>query len=210
MYKNVHELLMFFSKFIRMPKQIGSITPSSAFLARKMTAQVPWERTAAIAELGAGSGAITKYIASAIQKHTQVLLFEKDAGLRQRLSEDYPDFSCYPDASCIDDALRQHGLEDEKLDCIVSGLPFFNFPQPVRDKLMEQIAAALKPGGLFIAFQYSQQMRKQLDLQFEMEDVHFVPLNVPPAFVYVCRKKQVYASAASIGSIPFEQECLDV
>ncbi|NUU64031.1 class I SAM-dependent methyltransferase [Paenibacillus agri] len=189
MHRNLHDALLFFYKFLRMPMQIGSITPSSASLAKKMIEYVPWQQATAIAELGAGSGAITQYIASAKSKHTQVLLFEKDVELRQKLTERYPGFPSYPDASRLDTALRQQGLEDEKLDCILSGLPFFNFPQQLRDILMEQISTALKPGGLFIAFQYSQQMRKQLHQQFEIEHVHFVPLNMPPAFVYVCRKK---------------------
>jgi phospholipid N-methyltransferase len=58
----------------------------------------------------------------------------------------------------------------------------------VRDQLLDQIALSLRPGGWLIAFQYSQQMRKHLERRFELEHVHFVPLNVPPAFVYVCRK----------------------
>ncbi|MFC3748561.1 class I SAM-dependent methyltransferase [Paenibacillus sp. GCM10012306] len=186
MHRNLHDALLFFYKFLRMPMQVGSITPSSAYLAKKMIEYVPWQQATAIAELGAGSGAITQYIASAKSRHTQVLLFEKDAELRQKLTERYPGFLCYPDARHMDIALHQQGLQDEKLDCILSGLPFFNFPQQLRDILMEQISTALKPGGLFIAFQYSQQMRKQLHQQFEIEHVHFVPLNMPPAFVYVC------------------------
>jgi len=47
---------------------------------------------------------------------------------------------------------------------------------------------SLKPGGLFIAFQYSQQMKKLLGEHFSIEKIEFVPLNIPPAFVYVCRK----------------------
>lgn len=40
---------------------------------------------------------------------------------------------------------------------------------------MRQIIHALKPGGLFIAFQYSQQMKNQLLQNFEIEHIHFVP-----------------------------------
>jgi phospholipid N-methyltransferase len=32
-------------------------------------------------------------------------------------------------------------------------------------------------------------MRRQLERQFDIEHIHFVPFNVPPAFVYVCRKR---------------------
>ena len=78
----------------------------------------------------------------------------------------------------------------DRLDCILSGLPFFNFPQEVRDQLVDQVYRALRPGGVFIAFQYSRQMKRQLGELFEIEQIAFVPLNLPPAFVYVCRKRE--------------------
>ncbi|TMV49712.1 phospholipid methyltransferase [Paenibacillus mesophilus] len=184
----IREKLLFLYKFSLAPKQIGSVTPSSAFLAKKMIDSVPWGRVRAIAELGAGTGAITKYIGTAMRKQTKVLLFEKDPYLREELARLYPDYSCHVDACQLGLSLQQEGIG--RLDCILSGLPFFNFPQQLRDLLMDQIAAALKPGGLFIAFQYSQQMRKQLDRRFDIEHIHFVPLNIPPAYVYVCRKRE--------------------
>ncbi|MDF2714724.1 MAG: phospholipid N-methyltransferase [Paenibacillus sp.] len=184
----IREKLLFLYKFSLAPKQIGSVTPSSAFLAKKMIASVPWVRVKAIAELGAGTGAITKYIDAAKRRNTKVLLFEKDPFMYDELARRYPDYSCHADACQLDLYLQQEGIG--RLDCILSGLPFFNFPQQLRDLLMNQIAAALKPGGLFIAFQYSQQMRKQLDRRFDIEHIHFVPLNIPPAFVYVCRKRE--------------------
>lgn len=77
----------------------------------------------------------------------------------------------------------------EQLDCIISGLPFFNFPQAMRDQIVEQIHRSLRDGGMFVAFQYSKQMKQQLGEWFDIEEIKFVPMNVPPAFVYVCRKK---------------------
>ena len=139
MMENIQEKLLFLHKFLRAPKQIGSITPSSMFLAKKILEQVNWNRVDHIAELGAGTGAITKYIDAVNLKDANVMLFEKEASLR--------------------------------------------------DQLMDQIVTSLKPGGLFIAFQYSQQMKKQLSTLFDIEHVHYVPWNIPPAFVYVCRKR---------------------
>lgn len=55
---------------------------------------------------------------------------------------------------------------------------------------MDQILSSLKEDGLFIAFQYSKQMKKQLEQHFVIERICFVPRNLPPAFVYVCRKKR--------------------
>lgn len=185
--ETIQEKLLFLYKFSRAPKQIGSITPSSIFLAKKMLDQVDWKRVEHIAELGAGTGAITKYIEAVNLKNANVLLFEKDALLRNQLQRRFPTYACYADACKLGEALENEQIGH--LDCILSGLPYFNFPQQLRDQLMEQIVNTLKPGGLFIAFQYSQQMKKQLSSLFDIEHVHYVPWNIPPAFVYVCRKR---------------------
>ncbi|WP_311519024.1 class I SAM-dependent methyltransferase [Paenibacillus albidus] len=164
-----------------------SITPSSGKLAAAMLKPIPWERTRAVAELGAGTGTITKHIRAAAGADTRVILFEKDPYLRRKLKGNFMNYTCYPDCSCLLHSLRQEGVQS--LDCIISGLPFFNFPQEVRDRLIAEIVASLKEEGLFIAFQYSQQMKRQLNEHFDILDIRFVPMNLPPAFVYVCRKK---------------------
>lgn len=188
MIKAIQEKLLFLYKFSRDPRHMGSVTPSSVFLARKMVEQVPWVEAASVAELGAGTGAITRYLKARMRRQTKLLLFEKDAELRRALASEYTGATCHEDAANLLEAMQRQGID--RLDCILSGLPFYNFPQPTRDRIMAQIQAALKPGGLFVAFQYSQQMRKQLSRIFDVEAVHFVPLNIPPAFVYVCRKRR--------------------
>ncbi|TBL76644.1 class I SAM-dependent methyltransferase [Paenibacillus thalictri] len=184
----VFEKFLFLSKFLHSPGEVGSVTPSSVFLAKKITGSVPWDEVNHIAELGAGTGAITQHIQSAVKKHANVLLFEKDQKMRTDLTGKFPDFLLFSDCRMLRLAMREAQIE--QLDCVISGLPFFNFPQRLRDQILEQIVASLKPGGLFVAFQYSQQMKSQLAEYFEIEEIKFVLMNFPPAFVYVCRKKK--------------------
>jgi phospholipid N-methyltransferase len=151
-----------------------------------MVSSIPWHSVKAVAELGAGTGAITKAISRSVRPGTEVYLFEKDAKMRKRLIQRYPGFKCAANVANMMRILEENG--ESRLDCMISGLPFYNFPQLLRDRLMEQIMGALKPDGLFVAFQYSLQMRKQMSKLFAIEKIKFVPLNFPPAFVYVCRK----------------------
>jgi phospholipid N-methyltransferase len=183
----VQEKFLLLHKFLRSPAKIGSVMPSSKFLAKKMIESVPWNEVESIAELGSGTGAITKYIQSATDANTKVLLFETDPYMQRKLVRQYPKFLCYTDSCDLQYAM--HKEEIKQLDCVISGLPFFNFPQAMRDKLLEQIIVSLKEKGLFIAFQYSQQMKMQFSEHFDIEEIKFVPINIPPAFVYVCRKK---------------------
>ncbi|WP_405152581.1 class I SAM-dependent methyltransferase [Paenibacillus sp. FSL K6-0108] len=185
---NSNEPILFLKSFLQSPKHVGSIIPSSRFLANKMVNQAPWLDVKAVAELGSGTGAITRYIHQQVQDSTQVLLFEMNERMRNNLKTEYPTFPCYPDASRLVESMKKEGVQ--QLDYIFSGLPFFNFESDLRHTLVDQIHKALKPGGLFIAFQYSLQMKKTLSEHFIIEKVDFVPLNIPPAFVYVCRKKE--------------------
>jgi len=178
---------LFLRKFLQYPKQVGSIVPSSKYLAAMMVGAVPWREVAAIAELGAGTGAITRYITQKAGEHVKVYAFEKDAKMRRMLQQRFPRIACAANAVNLTRILENNG--EDQLDCILSGLPFYNFPPQLRDRILGQVAAGLKPGGLFVAFQYSLQMRKHLAERFVIERIGFVPFNFPPAFVYVCRNR---------------------
>lgn len=185
----LNENLLFLRSFIQSPKRVGSLMPSSRFLANTMVKHAPWHEMKAAAELGSGTGAITRQIQARATEATKVFLFEMDAAMRNNLQAEYPRFTCHADATHLVETIQQANVE--QLDCIFSGLPFFNFERKLRDALVEQIHSALKPGGQFIAFQYSLQMKKQLTETFVIDKVEFVPLNFPPAFVYVCRKREI-------------------
>ncbi|KOS04104.1 class I SAM-dependent methyltransferase [Paenibacillus polymyxa] len=175
----VHERLMFLVKFL--------YSPAYRFLAKNMIESIPWSEVHAVAELGAGTGAITQYIPYAAEFQPKVLLFEKDQSMQQSLKRRFPNYLCYSDSRELQLAMKNAQIE--QLDCIISGLPFFNFPQAMRNQIVEQIHLSLRDGGMFVAFQYSKQMKQQLGEWFDIEEIKFVPMNVPPAFVYVCRKK---------------------
>lgn len=183
-----NDSLLFLKSFVKSPKKVGSIIPSSRFLANAMVKQASWQENMTVAELGAGTGAITRYIQKSAHKSTKVLLFEMDQTMRTILQNEYPNFTSYPNAATLMNTMRNEGIDE--LDYIFSGLPFFNFERTLRNTLIEQIHQALKPGGQFIAFQYSLQMKKQLSEKFIIEKIVFVPLNIPSAYVYVCRKKE--------------------
>ncbi|MCG7381703.1 methyltransferase domain-containing protein [Paenibacillus sp. ACRRY] len=185
---NSNDYILFMKSFLHSPKNVGSIIPSSRFLANIMVNHAPWLEAKAVAELGSGTGAITRYIYNQAQDSTKVLLFEMDETMRNNLQRTYPESTCFPNAAHLVDSMKQENIE--QLDVIFSGLPFFNFEPELRNTLVDQIYKALKPGGLFIAFQYSLQMKKSLTEHFDIEKIDFTPLNIPPAFVYVCRKKE--------------------
>ncbi|KTS78873.1 phospholipid methyltransferase [Paenibacillus jamilae] len=186
---NFNEYLLFLQGFLTNPQRVGSLIPSSRFLAAKVVESVAWDEVKAVAELGSGTGAITRFMKTQLTGSTKVLLFERDRKMRENLKTKYPDFACHSNACQLVKKLNQDDIG--QLDCIISALPFFNFTSEMRGNLLNQIIQALKPGGIFIAFQYSLQMKKKFAENLTIEKIEFVPFNFPPAFVYICRKKGV-------------------
>ena len=180
--------LLFLNQFLKSPRSVGSIMPSSRHLAERMVGSVPWQEARAIAELGPGTGVFTRLILERKPADCDVLLFEADREMHRRLAEEFPDLSLHHDARDLPFVLAEHGIRE--LDCVISGLPFANFSKELRNQLIHGVVQSLKPGGLFIAFQYSLQMKKQLTETFADVTVSLVPWNLPPAFVYVCRKEE--------------------
>lgn len=177
--------MLFLKKFFVSPKKIGSITPSSLYLARAMTERITWEESNCVIELGAGTGVFTSYLHEAKPDGCTVLVFEQDGEMRQRLQNEYANLHFCQNAEHIHAEMQAAGIRHA--DYILSGLPFANFPQSVRNKILDGVVQTLKPGGQFIAFQYSLQMKKQLKSRFANIDIKMVPLNIPPAFVYYCQ-----------------------
>jgi phospholipid N-methyltransferase len=73
-------------------------------------------------------------------------------------------------------------------DYIISAIPFVALPEKLGDSIIQTAFDNLRPGGLFIQLNYSLIPKKRYERFFSKVDVHFVPLNIPPAFVMVCHK----------------------
>ncbi|WP_339305713.1 methyltransferase domain-containing protein [Paenibacillus sp. FSL R5-0519] len=182
------EPFLFLQGFLRNPKRVGSVLPSSKVLARKIVQSIRWDEIRTIAELGPGTGAVTRLMRAHLPNTATVFLFERDPKMRSNLKRTYPEFKFHSNASYL--LKRIHQEHVQQLDSIICGLPFFNFSREMRQNILSQIHTALRPGGTLVLYQYSLHMKKQLAELFEMEKIQFEPFNFPPAFVYVCHKKQ--------------------
>lgn len=180
------EWIIFCRRFLQNPSCIGSVIPSSRFLARKVAGSVLWESCETIVELGAGTGSFTRYLMAYKPQRTEVILFEKDPVFRAQLKRKFRAISLYDDAAKLAEMLAAEGIG--KVDCVVSGLPFAMFSAEQRQDILTQIQGVLPRGGQFITFQYSPQMYRKLRLNFTKVKVGFTLLNVPPAIVYTCSK----------------------
>ena len=179
----------FIREFLSHAGQVGSIIPSSPFLTRKMLPiTIPWYKMRQIAELGPGTGVFTQSIQQQMPAHSQLYLFEANGNFREMLARRFP--SCYllEDALQLGEAVNTSG---RPFDLIVSGLPFANFTETIRNRIFDAIHESLTPNGIFVAFQYTLLLRPQFQTHFSMIDIGYTLLNVPPAWVFKCKKRCV-------------------
>ncbi len=77
----------FVQQFIRDPRTIGSVTPSSAALCRCMCNAVEWDSSLRVAELGAGDGVLTRQLLSRMVPAAQLDVFEINPQLAAELRQ---------------------------------------------------------------------------------------------------------------------------
>lgn len=175
----------FLKEAIKDWRSTGSVVRSSPELIKKMLQPIHFDKVDLVVELGAGQGCITKTLADSLQNNSQLLAFELNNQFLDELS-----FLENNRVKIVNgDALNLLTyVKKESVDVVISSLPLANFPLNLKRDILQQCYDSLKPNGLFIQFQYSLIDYKLLKKKFFSVERKFTPLNIPPAFIYVCIK----------------------
>ena len=190
------EAILFFRRFLRSPRTVGAIAPSSRFLARAMAATVELRGEGRVVEFGPGTGAFTGHLSARLPHGGRYLGIERDPAFVSALEARFPalSFSCASVEELLDLA-GSRGLLP--IDAIVSGLPFASLPEKTTLPILEAAHSALRPEGTFATFQYvhayplpaARAFRREMRRLFgEPAGRRLVLPNIPPAFVLVWRK----------------------
>src|SRR5687768_12232418 len=135
----------FLRRFLRNPATVGSVTPSSRFLARAMVEDVRLRPGTPLVEFGPGTGPITDEIARVLPSPSAFLGIERDAAFVGMLQKRFPHlrFHCGL-AQDVEEILAAD--PGGPVAAIISGLPFASFPEQLQDAVISAIAAVLEPG----------------------------------------------------------------
>ena len=182
------ESVVFLRRFMMAPRQVGSVIPSSPFLTKAMMSKIAWEDARCVAELGAGTGVFTRAIVRKLRKDGQVLVFEIDPAMKSMIETEHRGLDVYGDACGLPQIMRDRHIRE--LDYVVSSLPFAVLPPRMTATIIDVVGECLRPGGKFIAYQYSKHMKPYFERRFESVKISFVLCNFPPAFVYECTKSR--------------------
>jgi len=184
-------------QFFFNPRTIGAMCPSTSLLGKEITTNAGIENSSVVVEVGAGTGAFTKHIIKKIPPKTNFFAVEINEQVCKILKERFPSEKIYNCCiSKLPEILKEHKLKH--VDTFISGLPWAVFPDKLQNELLKIIYDNLKPGGHFVTFAYLQGMvlpsahkfKNKLSNTFNsVEKGKVVWGNIPPAFVYRCRKK---------------------
>ncbi len=177
----------FFSEFLKPGTKIGSVTPSSKFLVKKMIEPIDFTNLKCIVEFGPGTGTITQELLNKMPKDAVLLVFEINEEFCEKLKKEIQDprMKIITDtAENLENYLSEYTID--KVDYIVSSLPFTMIPNGVVQNILRIIKKVLCPAGAFIQYQYSLNLYRRLRNTFKNVDLNFTPMNFPPAFVFTC------------------------
>lgn len=182
--------LQFLGQWLRNPRELGSLTPSSRFLTREVVERIDFGTTRYVAELGPGTGVFTQAILDRLAPDGRVLAIDTNDAFVEHLRREITDRRLTvvkASAEQVDRLAAEAGWQ--AADAVVSGIPYSLLPPATTLAILQASRRALREGGLFVGYQYSRMLRPHLLRVFGNVHYRAVLLNIPPAFVYACRSR---------------------
>jgi phospholipid N-methyltransferase len=177
--------IAFFSGFLKRPKEVGSVIPSSRFLERRIVASAELANAKTVVELGPGTGGTTRALLRAMRPDATLLAIEINPHFAVLLKNRIHDPRLvvhHGSATDIAAIVDKHDLPAP--DVVLSGIPFSTMPRQLGLDILNSVDAGLAAGGRFVAYQFRDRVetlgrevfgpaRKKLEIR-----------NVPPMRVY--------------------------
>ncbi|MEP6936467.1 MAG: methyltransferase domain-containing protein [Chthoniobacterales bacterium] len=180
---------LFFKRFLQRPFQIASIIPSSRALVKRVVSKVDFSVPRVIAEYGPGDGVHSREITRRMAAGSRLLLFELDPAFASDLERQFADDPrvrvIHGDAAQLPDELAR--LSIAHCDYILSGIPFSILEINKKRALLQKTYEALKPGGSFVIYQVTNELRQHATF-FDRAESEYCLQNIPPMFITVFHK----------------------
>lgn len=180
----------FFRQWLKNPRAMAALSPSSRQLARAMVAQVPCG-SRRVVEVGAGTGVFTRALLESGIAPSDLLVVELNRELHALLQRRFPETHVvHGDAGDLASIVERTGFAAHgSVDAVVSGLGFLAMPRSIQRSILEAAFSVLGPDRPLIQFTYgpANPIRSALlnDLDIRGRRAGVAWINVPPAFVYV-------------------------
>lgn len=178
----------FFQAFLKSPRVVASVIPSSSFLERRVVRAADPATARVLVELGGGTGGITRSLLGAMDEEARLIVIERTAAFIENLERNTDPrleivHGC---ASAIGEELEHRGYP--AADVVISGIPFSTMPRDLAGEIVTAVHEALAPGGRFVAYQFSHRVVDFTRPVMGIPDVEHELRNVPPLKIFTWRK----------------------
>lgn len=176
---------VFFKGFLKHPTMVGSIIPSSRFTIDKMLAPVDWDNCRLFVEYGPGVGTFCLPVLERLRGDASLIVIDTNEiyiDYLRRTIRDSRFVAVHGSAADVEAIIRAHG--HEHADYVLSGLPFSTLPPGVGPAIAEATWNVLRPGGAFLAYQFTAAVRDVMVRHFSRIDQGFELWNVLPCKLF--------------------------
>ena len=174
----------------------GSIAASSKKYSKLIANSAELSHKKCVVELGPGDGVITKEINKQISPNATFFCLEINKQFVIETQRNCPNTTVYH-ASAIEISkyLKKH--DQNKCDCVISGLPWALFEQEKQEEIIDEVVKSLENGGQFLTIAYITgiffpsgiRFKKLLKKKFSnVKTTKIIWSNFLPAFAYICTK----------------------
>ena len=129
----------FFRGFLREPRQVGSIIPSSRFLEQQILAASNLGEALNVVELGPGTGGTTRTFLRSLRQDARLLSIELSPFFHELLGEitDTRLTNHLGSAEDLAEILAMHRMDAP--DVVISGIPFSKMPSDVGARVVRAV-----------------------------------------------------------------------
>jgi len=175
----------FFRGFLKDPRQVGSVIPSSRFMERKIIEFSELEHAGVVVELGPGTGGTTRALLRAMRPDSRLVAIDLDPRFTEIVGAiaDPRLIAHTGSAEALGPILKQHGLTGA--DVVISGIPFSTMPVEIGTTILKGIRDSLSSNGRFVAYQFRADVTRLAKPVFgDFNRTAPVPLNIPPMRIW--------------------------
>lgn len=176
--------VLFLKRWMANPLVMGSITPSSASLARVIARNIQCGEDESVVEFGAGTGAVTRVLLASGVPANRLFSVEIDPELVAYLRRELPQAQIIEgDVRKIREMLPSPVVG--KVGTVIVGIPMILLPSEAQREIVDEIFAIMPEGRYFLSLTYSAGAPlKFRELGLKARRVGFTLANVPPASVW--------------------------